>query len=204
MWGILMIHIYMEIKHECQTNITDTYGLFTRLGFMIHPKKSIRKPVQSLIFLGFVLNSVKMTVCLPNDKVFRIKEQCSKPIKHVSISIQEFAEVIGLLVSSFSGVLHGPLLYRHLEHDKTMALRHNKGNYQGRVKLSQEKALKNYNGGVIILSRLIILFVLRMPKLKSPCILIPQTKVGVLSWVLKKKEADGLRQNRKTTLTALS
>lgn len=123
--------------HECETNITDTCGLFTRLGFMIHPKKSILKPVQSLIFLGFVLNSVKMTVCLPTDKVFRIKERCGKLIKHVTISIQELAEVIGLLVSSFPGVLHGPLFYRNLENDKTMALRHNKGNYQAHVKLSQ-------------------------------------------------------------------
>ena len=97
--------------HDCQTNITDTCGLFTRLGFMIHPKKSILKPVQLLTFLGFVLNSVKMTVCLPTDKVFHIKEQSSKLIKHVTISIQELAEVFGLLVSSFPGVLHRPLFY---------------------------------------------------------------------------------------------
>ena len=123
--------------HECQTNITATCSLFTRLGFMIHPKKSILKPVQSLIFLGFVLNSVKMTVCLPTEKVFRIKKRYSKLIKHVAISIQELAEVIGLLMSTFPGVLHGPLFYRNLENDKTMALRHNKGNYQAHVKLSQ-------------------------------------------------------------------
>ena len=54
------------------------------------------------------------------------------------MSIQELSEVIGLLVSSFPGVLYGPLFYRHLEHDKTMALRQNKRNYQARIKLSQE------------------------------------------------------------------
>ena len=54
------------------------------------------------------------------------------------MSIQELAEVIGLLVSSFPGVLYGPLFYRHLQHAKTMALRQNKGNYQARIKLSQE------------------------------------------------------------------
>lgn len=54
------------------------------------------------------------------------------------MSIQELAEVIGPLVSSFPGVLYGPLFYRQSEHDKTMALRQNKGNYQACIKLSQE------------------------------------------------------------------
>ena len=39
------------------------------------------------------------------------------------------------IVSSFSGVLYGPLFYRHLEIDK---IRHNKGNYSAHVRLSQE------------------------------------------------------------------
>jgi len=123
---------------ECQTNVTDTCCLFTKLGFIIHPVKSVLQPVQTLVFLGFVLNSVRMTVCLPPEKIFRVKEQCSKLISSATISIQELAEAIGLLVSSFPGVLYGPLFYRHLEHDKTMALRQNKGNYQAHIKLSQD------------------------------------------------------------------
>ena len=79
-----------------------------------------------------------MTVCLPTEKVFRIKEQCSRLVCSATMSIQELAEVIGLLVSSFPGVLYGPLFYRHLEHDKATALRQNKGNYHARIKLSQE------------------------------------------------------------------
>ena len=54
------------------------------------------------------------------------------------MSIQELAEVIGPLVSSFPGVLYGPLFYRQSEHDKTMTLRQNKGNYQACIKLLQE------------------------------------------------------------------
>ena len=59
----------------------------------------------------------------------------------------ELASVIGLLVSSFSGVLYGPLYYRHLEIDKTTALRQNKGNYSAHVRSSQESVseIKWYN-----------------------------------------------------------
>jgi len=116
-----------DIIHECQNNITDTCCLFPELGFIIHPVKSMLRPVQTLVFLGFVLNSVSMTVFLPTRKVFRIKERCSRLVCSATMSIQELAEVIGLLVSSFPGVLYGPLFYRHLEHDKTMALRQIKG-----------------------------------------------------------------------------
>ena len=56
--------------HECQTNITDTCCLFKELGFIKPPVKSVLRPVQTLVFLGFVLNSVSMTVFLPTEKVF--------------------------------------------------------------------------------------------------------------------------------------
>ena len=39
------------------------------------------------------------------------------------------AEVIGLIVSSFPWVEHGPLYYRSLERDKSNALRGNKGKF---------------------------------------------------------------------------
>ena len=54
------------------------------------------------------------------------------------LPIWELASFIGLLVSSFPGVLYGPLFYRHLEIDKTTALRQNKGNYNAHMRLSQE------------------------------------------------------------------
>ena len=38
-------------------------------------------------------------------------------------TIREVAKVLGLIVSSFPGVAYGPLLYRHLEQDKTAALK---------------------------------------------------------------------------------
>ena len=47
---------------DCQANIRDTCDLFSRLGFILHPVKSVLQPVQVLIFRGFVLDSVNMTV----------------------------------------------------------------------------------------------------------------------------------------------
>ena len=67
-----------ENREDCQANISDTSDLFSKLGFILHPVKSVLKPVQVLTFLGFVLNSVDMTVSLTPEKIQRIKEECDK------------------------------------------------------------------------------------------------------------------------------
>ena len=103
---------------DCQANISDTCDLFSKLGFVLHPVKSVLKPVQVLIFLGFVLDSVNMTVSLTQEKIQGIKEKCNKMMTLTELPIWELASFIGLLVSSLPGVLYGPLFYRHLEMEK--------------------------------------------------------------------------------------
>ena len=49
---------------SCESNIVDSITLFSQLGFVAHPKKSVLQPTQSIEFLGFVIDSVKMTVKL--------------------------------------------------------------------------------------------------------------------------------------------
>ena len=45
--------------------------------------------------------------------------------------------VLGKIVFSFSGVMYGPLHYRHTEHDKIRALRNNQWNFDKRMSLSR-------------------------------------------------------------------
>ena len=39
-----------ENREDCQANISDTCDLFSKLGFILHPVKSVLKPVQMLTF----------------------------------------------------------------------------------------------------------------------------------------------------------
>ena len=48
---------------DCIENIVATLSLLDKLGFTVHPKKSILIPTQRIVFLGFVLDSLKMCVC---------------------------------------------------------------------------------------------------------------------------------------------
>ena len=54
--------------HNCENNVVATVNLFTNLGFTIHPEKSILKPTQEIEFLGFLINSITMTVRLSATK----------------------------------------------------------------------------------------------------------------------------------------
>ena len=64
-----------------------------------------------------------MTVSLTQEKILRIRESYKKMIELTELPMKELASFMGLLVSSFPDVLYGPLYYRRLEIDKTMALR---------------------------------------------------------------------------------
>ena len=49
---------------ECHDNVQETVRLLGDLGFAIHNEKSVLIPSQVLTFLGFVLNSVTMTMTM--------------------------------------------------------------------------------------------------------------------------------------------
>ena len=79
---------------ECHKNVTDTITLFTKLGFQIHPEKSVFIPSQKLTFLGFVLDSNAMTVMLTEEKVLGILSICALLLKTQMPTIRQVAEVI--------------------------------------------------------------------------------------------------------------
>ena len=61
---------------ECKKNVTDTVQVMTDVGFQIHDKKSVLIPTQNISFLGNNIDSVEMTVSLPESKVSLIVQEC--------------------------------------------------------------------------------------------------------------------------------
>jgi len=103
--------------------------MFLSLCFIIHPQKSVFIPTQKLLFWGFVLDSVEMKIYLTNEKADKLKSICTKLIKAKETTIGEVSRALGYMVSSFPGVIYGPLYFRQLEREKTLALRYSKGDY---------------------------------------------------------------------------
>ena len=121
---------------ECHKNVVDTIMLFTKLGFHIHPLKSVFTPSQKLTFLGSVPDSIAMTVTPTAEKVQRILSVYATLLKTQMQTIQQVAEVIGILVPNFPSAQYGPLHYCPLERDKYLTLLANKGDYGGEMQLS--------------------------------------------------------------------
>ena len=59
-------------KISCESAVQRMVQIMQELGFIIHPAKSVFSPVQRLTFLGFIFDSVNMTVELEPDKKEKI------------------------------------------------------------------------------------------------------------------------------------
>ena len=125
-------------QDECSENTLQTVKLVDSLGFTVHPEKSVLIPTQEITFVGFVLNSINMTVRLTDDKASEIVSACKSLLKSTTILIRDVARIIGKFVSSEPGVQYAPLYYKTLKIEKDIALKESKGDFDSSMILSQE------------------------------------------------------------------
>ena len=131
----LLIAMSIEL---CRENVRDTVRMSEEAGFVVHPIKSVLHPTQRIVYLGFWLNSVDMTVTLTETKATKLKTACLKLLEKQTVPIRELAHVIGLMVASFHGVQYGQLFYRSCDNHKTHALKLALGNYENLTILPPE------------------------------------------------------------------
>ena len=106
-----------DTKSECQTNVSETVSVLTNVGVLINKEKSVLMPTKDIGFLGNRINSEKMIVYLPSEKVQKIIAECINLSSKKSSSIREVSCIIGLIVSSFSAVQYCTLFYRELDRE---------------------------------------------------------------------------------------
>ena len=58
---------------QCLGNVKDTVTLLNKLGLLIHPDKSVLYPTQQIVFLGFQVNSVTMSLHLQLKEHVRLR-----------------------------------------------------------------------------------------------------------------------------------
>ena len=107
---------------DCLTTVLEKIKLFVDLGICPHPEKLFLISSQEVNILGVVLNAITMTVRLTTEKKQKIKNAYTARQETLKYIVRELASVIGLLVSSFPAVMHGPLYYRKPDQDKFHAI----------------------------------------------------------------------------------
>ena len=124
--------------NQCWENNQKIIKLFQTLGFTVYSEpKSIFTPTERIEFLGFVINSVTMTITLSNSKKQKLSTLCANLLSGAT-TIRTISQVLGKITSSFPATKFGRLHYRNFEVFKTRALKYHKNNFSAKVWLSQE------------------------------------------------------------------
>ena len=112
----------------CFKNVWKCVKLLGNLGFVVHPEKSVFAPSQEVEYLGFIINSVTMTVRLATEKKRNIFDLCREVLLKECVSIRLVSKLLGKFTSNFQAITYGQLHYRDLERLKKNVLKINKGN----------------------------------------------------------------------------
>lgn len=118
---------------ELLQNVTYALHLFDSLGLTVNMSKSVLAPVQVIQFLGVILDSVNMTVALPEGKITKLKTLGASLLRRPESSVQDLASFIGQAVFAGIAVPQAPLRYKYLEIVRNMALIRSKGDYKANI-----------------------------------------------------------------------
>ena len=72
-------------------------------------------PLQDIQFLGFVVNSVTMTMSLLEEKVKSIVMKCQVTLKQEKATVRELSRKLGKMTAASQAVLPAPLCYWNLQ-----------------------------------------------------------------------------------------
>ena len=110
------------------------------LGFIIHPTKCDWTPKQQQTFLGFLIDTVKMELQLPTDKLRKIRKETKAMIQTSEqrswTPIRKVASLIGLYNSTTQAIFPARFRTWSLIHDLQSALRQNGNNWNGTMRIS--------------------------------------------------------------------
>jgi len=118
-----------DTYEECLENVKATIKLLVDLGFTINLKKSSLIPSHSIVFLGYIINSLDMTISLTTEKKEKLFLLAASLLDSNPHTIREVAKFLGFISASHLAVPFSKLHYRSLEQEKIRSLKCNKGNY---------------------------------------------------------------------------
>ena len=123
-------------QEEVITATTQAFQMFSSLGFAISASKSVVKPAQTVEFLGFTLDSSTMLITVTAQKRTELITDLALFITKDSVTIRDFAKIVGRLAATLPGNRYGMLFLKNFEWAKAKALRRSRGKYEGQLTLT--------------------------------------------------------------------
>ena len=112
-----------ESKEVCAEALQTLILLLRKLGFMIHWGKVV-DPTTRITFLGIELDSVKMTLRLPEEKLLALREELRSSLSRNRFTKRQLQSLAGRLSWAASVVKGGRVFLRRI-FNTIRALRHN-------------------------------------------------------------------------------
>ena len=120
LWGVKFIIHYLDdyfsanvSREGCRQGRDNVVRLCDHLGVPLAPENIIG-PSQVLVFLGLEIDSVKMEIRLPEDKLVKIKRKVGEMMGKRKVLLQELLSLIGLLNFATKVVKPGRMFVRRL------------------------------------------------------------------------------------------
>ena len=133
--------VVLQSREELGRQLGQITSLLESLGFVINKDKSQLLPVQTIQYLGFLVNSREMRIRLIEEKVGQTTTACRKAREKGSLSVRELARLISKMTATLPAVLPATLWYRELQRLKNQALQRFHS-FETSVKLTQEALLE--------------------------------------------------------------
>jgi Reverse transcriptase (RNA-dependent DNA polymerase)/DNA N-6-adenine-methyltransferase (Dam) len=127
--------IFGTSYRDCLKNIKSTIVILNKLGFIINYEKSKLVPSHQVKYLGFLYNSMDMSISLPQEKIDKVIKLLKKFSALQECTIREFAEFLGTLCSICTAVRYGWVYTKLFERQKFLALRKSGDNYNCKMVL---------------------------------------------------------------------
>ena len=108
------------------------------LGFILNEKKCVTIPQRRIEFLGFVVDTVQMTLSLPPEKIAKLQKECRHASNQGRQTARQLAHLIGMMTSCIPAVLPAPLHYRALQRLRLEALGPSRVDYDHAIPLSAQ------------------------------------------------------------------
>ena len=126
-----------ETESLLRDHTTAVIYLLENLGFVINHPKSELIPTQEIDFLGFTVNSTKMELKLPSEKIRKIRSDANKALQSHTVSALMLSRIIGKMTAATRAIPMAPLYYRNLQTCLRVALQEDQS-YSTVITLSDE------------------------------------------------------------------
>ena len=132
------ILLIAETEEKARDQASGLIYLLQCLGFTVNMEKTVLDPSQYLEFLGFMVDTTKMELSLPAQKIKKIWAESRQILEVELVTARTLSRLIGKMNATNQVIPPAPLFYRSLQMDLTMALRRADQDYETHLNLSPD------------------------------------------------------------------